>query len=226
MLFDKTRDFNDDAYRNIVSLRTSVDLFDDLTGGDEFSSKVAIAAEMRVKAEIPSGIINRGFHYTMAIEYPFIHEPYLSSRYGDGTFGVWYGSLNLDTSIYETAFHMIQDELHVSGIAEPIIRERAVYLLHCRAVLIDLSGKRKSHPELVAEHYSYTHQIAERVHKENHPGMLVPSARCQGTNLVAFTASILSDPRVDCYLTYTCEPMKRKVSVERAPGETLLSYQM
>ena len=31
-LFDKTCDFNDDLFRNIVSLRESVDLFADLIG--------------------------------------------------------------------------------------------------------------------------------------------------------------------------------------------------
>ena len=44
-LFARVRDFDEDAYRNIVSLRKSQDLFDDLTGGDTSMSAIAIEAE-------------------------------------------------------------------------------------------------------------------------------------------------------------------------------------
>jgi hypothetical protein len=221
-LFDKTCDFNDDLFRNIVSLRESTDLFSDLTDGDEYQSEVAMIAEMRVKSEIPPDIIQRGFHYTTAIGYPFEADPYLSSRYGNGAFGVWYGSLELETTIHETAYHMIREELRVEGIKGPIIRERAVYLVQCRAVLIDLRGKGKYFPGLTAQDYSFTHQIGERLHSEGHPGLLAPSARCNGTNLASFTPSILGNPRAHCCLTYRCYPERQSVSVERLPGEILV----
>jgi len=221
-LFDKTCDFDDDLLRNIVSLRESIDLFSDLTDGDEYQSEVAITAEMRVKSEIPTGIIQRGFHYTTAIGYPFETDPYLCSRYGNGSFGVWYGSLELETTIHETAYHMIREELRVEGAKGPIIRERAVYLVHCRAVLIDLRGKEKQFPGLIAKDYSLTHQIGERLHSEGHPGLLAPSAQCKGANLASFTPSILSNPMHHCYLTYRCYPERQSVSVERQPGELLL----
>jgi hypothetical protein len=218
-LYDKTFDFNNDVFRNIVSLRESVDLFADLTDGDEFLSEVAVTAEMRVKADIPTGMIERGFHYSTAIAYPFEAEPCLSSRYGTGAFGVWYGSLELDTTIHETAYHMMREELRVEGLKGPIVRERAVYLVHCRAVLIDLRGKEKRFPGLIAQDYSLTHEIGERMHTEGHPGLLAPSARCTGTNLVSFTPSILSDPRQNCFLTYYCYPEKGLISIESRPGD-------
>lgn len=221
-LFDKTCDFDDDLFRNIVSLRESVDLFSDLTDGDEFQSEVAITAEMRVKSEIPAGVIQRGFHYTTAIGYPFETDPYLCSRYGNGAFGVWHGSLELETTIHETAYHMIREEQRVEGLKGPIVRERAVYFVHCRAVLIDLRGKEKLFPRLIAQDYSFTHEIGERLHGEGHPGLLAPSARCEGTNLASFTPSILSNPRQHCYLTYRCYPERQTVVVERQPGELFL----
>jgi hypothetical protein len=73
-LFDKTVDFNDDVFRNITSLRESEDLFDDLSDGHEFLSNVARTVEMKVKSTIPPGIISRGFHYTTAIDYPFMQS--------------------------------------------------------------------------------------------------------------------------------------------------------
>lgn len=225
-LFDKTRDFDDDAYRNIVSLRESEDLFSDLSDGDGQLSAVAAAAEIRVKSAIPSGLIQRGFHYTTSITYPFEHEPYLRTRYGNGSFGVWYGALALETTIHETAFHMVKEETGIEGNHGPIIRERAVYLVHCRALLIDLTGKAKAFPGLVADDYGLTHQIGERLHQEGHPGLLAPSTRhAGGTTLVALTPVVLSSPRSFCYLTYSCDPVQRTVSVERQPGEMLATLE-
>jgi hypothetical protein len=225
-LFGKTRDFDNDAYRNIVSLRESEDLFSDLSDGDEHLSAVAAAAEMRVKSAIPAGFIQRGFHYTTSITYPFEHEPYLKTRYGNGSFGVWYGALSLDTSIHETAFHMVKEEAGIEDNHGPIIRERAVYLVHCRALLLDLTGKAKVFPGLVADDYGLTQQIGERLHKEGHPGLLAPSARhAGGTTLVALTPAVLNNPRSFCYLTYSCDPVRRTVTIERQPGEILTTLE-
>ena len=221
-LFEKVRDFNDDVFRNIVSLRESQDLFDDLTdeGG---MTQYAIAAESHVKESIPLGLVERGFHYTTAVEYPFTKEPFLLSRYGNGTFGVWYGALDLMTTIHESIFHLMKEESKVEGLSGVLKRERAVYLVKARAVLIDLVGKEKQYPDLVSDSYALTQQIAERLHKE-HPGLLAPSARHNGTNLVAFTPKILSDPRLTCYLTYTYDYLKKSVVVERTPGEVVLEH--
>lgn len=220
-LFDTTCDFNNDLFRNIVSLRESVDLFSDLTDGNPTLSEIAVAAEIRVKADTPPGLIQRGFHYTTAIGYPFETEPYLVTRYGNGSFGVWYGSLELATTIRETAHHMVKEELRIEGNRGPIIRERAVYLIHCRAILVDLRGKETEYPDLVANSYSLTHQIGERLHNEGHPGLLAPSARCTGTNIAALTPDILSNPRNHCFLTYRCYPERRTVTVERSPGNRI-----
>lgn len=223
-LFVKTNDFQGDAFRNIVSLRESVDLFDDLTD-DAGQSQYATIAEARVKESIPIGLIERGFNYTTAIDYPFTKEPYMLSRYGNGTFGVWYGSLQFETTIHETVYHMMREESRIEGVTGLLVRERAVYLVRARAVLIDLVGKEKRYPDLVSDDYSFTQQIAERLQKEGHPGLLAPSARCAGTNLVAFTPNILNDPRVNCYLTYTYDYQTKTVEVERQPGDVIYQHQ-
>jgi hypothetical protein len=92
-LFDQTADFDGQPCRNIASLRESKDLFDDLTDGDKDASAIAAEAEMRVKDHLilrDPEIIHRSFHYTRSIiEYPFKNEPYLFTRFGNGTCGVW-----------------------------------------------------------------------------------------------------------------------------------------
>lgn len=222
-LLDQSRDFDDDVFRNIVSLRESQDLFADLGQGDEGLSRLAVDLEMRVKQDIPGGIINRGFHYTTAILYPFEKEPYLYSRYGNGSYGVWYGSLALETSIFETTHHMIISEMNIEGLDETVVRERAVYLVHCRAVLMDLSRKAGEHPALVAEDYAFTQGVGARLQGEGHPGLLAPSARHrEGVNLAAFRPEVLSDPRQHCFLTYYLDPLARRLWVERQPGENIL----
>ena len=226
-LFDKTTDLDRRSYRNITSLRESEDLFDDLTDGDEEVAAIAAEAEMRVKDRllpVSPAIIHRGFQYSKSIiEYPFEKEPYLSTRFGDGTYGVWYGSIEMRTTVYETGYHMIKAELAVEGLDEIIIRERAVYRVRCRAILIDLRDKQKDFPKLVANDYGFTQRIGKRINREGHPGLLAPSARCNGTNIAIFNPQVLSDPQLHCYLTYFFDPKSFNVKVERTTGRTWIN---
>ncbi len=225
-LFDKTADFRGLPYRNITTLRESEDLFDDLADGDASASAVAAEAEIRVKdhpAARDLKIIQRGFDYTRAIiDYPFKAEPYLSTRFGDGTYGVWYGSLEMKTTVFETCFHMIRAELAVEGLDEVVVRDRAVYRVKCSAILIDLRGKQASFPKLVEDDYGFTQQIGQRINHEGHPGLLAPSARYNGINVVIFNPDVLSDPRLHCYLTYYFNPQTLAIKVERTVGRTWL----
>jgi len=220
-LYDSNIDFDEDFFRNIVSRRKSENLFDDLTGEDPDLHDVAVRAEMRVKKDIPGGIISRGFHYSTAIEYPFLTERYVASRYSDGSFPVLYGSMDLETSIYETAYHMAKFESQSEGIDEVIVRDRAVYLIHGRAVIIDLTNKRITYPQLLSGEYSFTQQIGKRLGEEGHPGIMAPSARCEGVNIVFFKIEVLSDPRMHCFLTYRLDPRTWTITVERQPGEVI-----
>ena len=226
LLFDRTADFNGLPYRNITTLRESEDLFDDLTDGDAAASAIAADAEMRVKDHLlvrDQKIIQRGFDYTRSIiDYPFKSEPCLSTRFGDGTYGVWDGSLEMKTTGFETCFHMIRAELAVEGLDEMIVRERAVYRVKCSAILIDLRGKQASFPKLVIDDYGFTQQIGRRMNREGHPGLLTPSARTNGTNIIIFNPDVLADPRLHCYLTYYFDPQTLAIRVERTLGRTWL----
>ena len=223
-LFDQLNDFNGDIHRNIVSLRESEDLFDDLTDGDPELSEVAIRAEMRVKQDCRADFVERGFFYSLAIGYPFETEPFMDTRFGDGTYGVWYGSLDLTSSIYETAYHTKRDILNIVGIEDEIVRERAVYTVHCEALLVDLRSKASDYPDLVGDDYVFCQQIGSRLHREGHPGCLTPSARCEGgKNAVILSSGVLRNPRQQCYLTYKFDPKSGSLEVERNPGEVLFT---
>lgn len=220
-LFSLSRDFREDFHRNIVSLRESEDLFDDINGGDPALSDLAQRLESSLKSNIPTGTIQRGFFYSAPLQYPF--TTITESRYSDGTFGVLYGSLDLETTVFETVHHMARCESGVEGLSGEIVRERAVYLIHCNAILLDLTGKSADYPELTANDYSYTQQVGKRVSSEGHPGLLVPSARKpEGVNVAIFNPSVLSNARINCYLVYRMDTTQRTVTVEREEGTTLL----
>ncbi|MEJ2529715.1 MAG: RES family NAD+ phosphorylase [Gammaproteobacteria bacterium] len=222
-LFDRNQDFDQTVVRNIVSLRESQPLFADLVDTAE-EHDVLIAAEMRIKSDSAPGIIARGFHYTTAIEYPFKTEHFMASRYGDGSYPVWYGSLDLATTIYETAWHMRSELLCIEGLDEVVVRERAIYHIECRALLIDLSAKAANYPGLIDNDYSFTQQVGRRVQGEGHPGLLAPSARkSDGINSVIFREDVLSNPRFQCSLTYFYNPADSQIKIERTPGTTLMT---
>lgn len=222
-LFDRNRELDQAVVRNIVSLRESQNLFDDLVDNPD-EHELLIAVEMQIKSDAAPGIITRGFSYSKAIEYPFKTEPFMASRYSDGTYPVWYGSLDLDTTIHETAWHMKNELLCIEGLNEVVIRERAVYHVDCRALLIDISNKATDYPNLISNDYTFTQQIGARIQKEGHPGLLAPSARIvDGINTVIFREDVLSNPLLNCYLTYYFNPMESQLKVERTPGKTYLT---
>lgn len=221
-LFSKNRDFFGDIFRNIISQRKSEDVFDDINDSDEEMSEIASIVEEIAKKELPLGL-SREFHYNTSITYPFETEPYMASRYSNGTFPVWYGSLDVNTTLYETAYHMMIRESQIEGVHEKIIQERALYQISCKAILIDISEGHKQYPKLISNDYSFTQEIGSRVYNEGHPGLLAPSARCQGIKAVIFSPKVLNSPRHHCYFTYSYDPLSGNISIQRTPGKLLLN---
>jgi hypothetical protein len=228
-LLARVRDYAGAVKRNVVSRRTSTDLFARLAAGDAEDARVAAAAEALPKLrEGPPDPLSRGFLYAAAIGYPFSSDHWMQTRYSDGSFPAWYGALELDTTIHETAYHMMRFEFGREGSARAgrsIVRERCVYDVGCRAVLIDLTGKERAYPDLIhPRSYAFTQQVGKRLWDEGHPGLLAPSARRHGgVCLAAFKQKILGSPRISCYLTYTLDVVARCVRVERKPGKLYLT---
>lgn len=219
-------DTHDDLYRNIVSLRVSEDLFDDLSDEPE-DWQSAIVLELQTKPATyvsHTPIIHRPFEeaaWDEAIGFPF--RRWTSSRFSDGSFGVWYGADSLTTTIHETVYHWRHGLLDDAGFIEPGIRiERRVHLVRCDAALVDLRNAVRKCPMLVdKEDYTLTHQVGGRLHREGHPGLVTISARCSGVVYAILNPAVLTNPRPYCYLGYITT--ENGVDVERTPGQTLLS---
>jgi hypothetical protein len=219
-------DIQKDALRNIVSIRQSQDLFDDLS--DEPTVR-ALAQAVEEETQPPpyrsrSPVIERPFEdaaWFNAIDWPFRY--WRSSRFCDGSFGVWYGSDCVATTVHETAYHWFHGLLGDAGFEnEAVVIERKVYSVACCAALLDFRPRVQDQPELLHRtDYGYCQSVGARIHREGHPGLVVPSVRHpQGENYVVFNPAVLANPRANCELTYRLAG--QRISVEKAPGTTWL----
>jgi hypothetical protein len=220
---------HEDIYRNIVSLRITENLFDDLSE-NQHDWQQAIDLELNTKPAnfiSRTPVIHRPFEeaaWYEAIGFPF--KEWTQSRFSDGSFGVWYGSDSLETTIYETVYHWRNNLLADAGFNHSGIKiDRRVHLVRCDAALIDLRSLVVKHPKLVdTKDYTLTQQVGRRIHREGHPGILTISTRYTGNVYAVMNSAVLSNPRPHCYLTYTTT--KNGVDVERKPGELFFTVQL
>jgi hypothetical protein len=217
-------DFQGDLARNIHGIRVSQDLFDDLAR-DAADRAVAIAAESATRIPSPAPLITRPFDYGAVITFPFVPHNWHATRYSDGLrYGVWYGALELETTVYETVYHW--HRFVTASFAEEdreIVGERRAFSVRCDAILIDLRGKERLEPRLVDRNdYGFTSGLGRHLWERSQSGLLARSARSAGTSAAILRAEALADVRDLCFLTYRMNPQRDLVSVERDPGRTWL----
>jgi hypothetical protein len=220
-LIKKVVDFHDDLLRNIKTIRRSQALFDDLSD-DPQDQAVAAAAEAADRIASAAPLISRPFDYGTVITYPFVNFNGHKTRFSDGLhYGVWYGSLDLETTVYETVFHWHRFVMDSYSAEDRVIRgERRAFSVRCDAILIDLRGKHRREPGLVdRQHYSFTQPLGRYVKDQGQNGLLVKSARADGVSAAILRQEVLSNARDVCYLTYFMNPQEDSVRVERAPGK-------
>lgn len=215
-------DVHQDVARNIVSLCQSQDLFDDLTDDPtewQLAQKVEGDAKPALyRSKMP--VIDRPFEdaqWFNAVAWPFQH--WQASRFSDGTFGVWYGSESVETTVFESAYHWYRGLLCDAGFeGVAVVAERKVYWVACRSALLDFRRAADSHPDLLhATDYTFCQSVGARMHREGHPGLLTRSVRRpEGENLAVFNPGVLSNPRHHCQLVYRLEG--RRLVVEKQLG--------
>ena len=198
----------------------SQSLFDNLSP-DPADWAIAIAAEGAGRIPTAAALISRPFDYGTVISYSFDSAHWQATRYSDGTaYGVWYGSLDVETTVHETAWHWYRFVSDSYPAEDREIRtERRVFDVRCDALLIDLRGRRASDPGLASrKSYALTQQIGRYVHEQGLNGLLAPSARCDGTNAAVFKPERLSHVRDRMFLTYRLNAARDTFVAERTPG--------
>jgi hypothetical protein len=224
-LIDTAADYHGDLARNIKTIREAQALFDDLSA-DQRDWDVAIAAEAQDYIASAAPLITRPFDYGVVITYPFVPHHWQQTRFSDGLhYGVWYGSFEMETTIYESIYHwrrFIEDSYAAED--RVIVGERRVFDVRCDAIVVDLRGKENGFPQLVDRRsYSYTQGLGRYLHEQGQNGVLVRSARAEGTNGAIFRPGVLSGVRDRCYLTYHTNPTQDEVGVQRQGGEPWLT---
>ncbi|MCW5625886.1 MAG: RES family NAD+ phosphorylase [Burkholderiales bacterium] len=214
-----------DLVRNIKTIRASQDLFDDLST-DPVDWNIAIASEAAGYRPTTAPIITRPFDYGTVVTYAFDPSHWQATRFGDGRHhGVWYGSIELETTVYETVFHwhrFIVDSYPDED--RDIVGERRVFDVRCDALLIDLQGREAAYPDLVSRtSYGFTQSLGRFLFDQDANGVLTRSARCDGINAVVLRPARLSNVRDKLLLTYRCNPTKDRCRVERTPGRTWMT---
>ena len=224
-LCSSVESFHGDLVRNIKSIHVSQALFDDLAETAE-EAATATAAEALGRVESDAPIITRPFDYGSVISYSFDAAKWQQTRFSDGTrFGVWYGSLDVKTTVYETVFHWHRFVMDAFANEDRVITaERRLFDVRCDAILIDLRDKERAAPQLLSrKSYVYAQRLGRYLHEHDQNGVFVDSARCDGVNAAIFQAARLSNVRDRARLTYRCNPRSDRVTVERKAGRTWLS---
>jgi hypothetical protein len=219
-------DWHDDLVRNIPGIAHSQDLFDDLSP-DQRDWEIAMAAEAKHRIPTAQPLITRPFDYGTVISYSFDSSHWQATRFSDASqFGVWYGSLELETTVYETAWHwyrFVRDSFPNEDREIPT--DRRVCDVRCDALLLDLRGKEGTYPDLVSRaSYAFTHQVGHYVHEQGLNGLLVRSARCAGINAAIFKPERLSNARHQAFLTYRLNVVRDTFVAQRTPGTDWLAF--
>ncbi len=219
-LVRQVADYRGDLVRNIKGIRVSQDLFDDLAR-DDADRAVAIAAESATRIPSRAALITRPFDYGAVITYPFVPHNWHATRYSDGLdYGVWYGALELETTVHETLYHWHRFVTDSFSTENEVVGERRVFQVRCEAILIDL--RKSKEPRLVdPRSYAFTQPLGRHLRQRAQSGLLAPSARVRpGTIAAILRPEVLSDVRDLCFLTYRLRG--NAAAVERSPGETWL----
>lgn len=223
-LVGRNVDFHGDLVRNIPGIRSSQDLFDDLSE-EPADWDIAIAAEAAERIPTQAALVSRPFDYGSVVTYSFDSAHWQATRFSDGTrYGVWYGSLEIETTVCETAWHwyrFVTDSF--AAEARPIVTDRRLFDTRCDALLVDLRGREKEQPELVSRRsYVFTHKLGAWLHDQDVNGLATRSARCEGDNVAVFRPMRLANVRERGFLTYRLDVAGDRLVVERTPARRWL----
>ncbi len=139
---------------------------------------------------------------TTPIMAAFTHLNPQGSRFTDGSFGVFYASVNLDTAIAETKYHR---SIFLAATSEPAQElDMRVYAVDLDAALHDISLLHDSHPALYhPDSYTVSQALAADLRGAGSDGIAYLSVRHpEGHCAAVFKPRLLSNCRQERHLCY------------------------
>ena len=204
--------FKNNVIRNTPILNQKDDALADLVD-DQFDISVA-------KKSIDKSRIShfRKIEYH-AVDYVFNQELCFKSRFTDGSFPVWYGSLDQETTFYETAFHWYQTIIQDMYYDEdaPIIINRSIFVVDCHAMLVDLRKLTQQIPELIDKNtgsYNVTQVLSKEIYNHGQSGIYTYSARkAKGENIAIYNRKSLNKVEYLNDVQYIYDFKKSKIQI-------------
>lgn len=197
------------AHRVIPTRFPAVNLFDRVAGPEDFEALCALEAMTndRIRDEVgdislvpaEERLYGNGSGPIMAA---FTHLNPQGSRFGDGSYGVFYCGREKETAIAETRYH---SALFMGATAEPPMRlQMRLYTVVAEGEAVDLRPAAKTDPRIVdPDDYGQAQSIGRKLRGEGAPGILYPSVRRPGGEcLAALRPGILRDCLHAAYLEY------------------------
>ncbi len=224
MYFNKINsiyNFNDNAIRNTpIFTDNNNELLD--IADDQFDLDVA---RKIINKHRKSHFDTIAYH---AVDYVFNQQGCFQSRFSDGSYPVWYGSLDQETTFYETIFHWhrtIIEAMHYDDDT-PIVTNRSLFSVGCNAMLIDLRKSIDEIPELTDKNlksYKTTQTLGKEIYKQNQSGIYTYSARKnKGENIAIFNRKALSNVEHLKNIEYKYDFKKSKVFVVDKSSKKLI----
>lgn len=185
------------AWRIIPSKYPPIHLFEDLTTDPADWERLAdleSAVNPRVRQAVGQISLvppDRRVRST-AVMAPFVHLNPMGSRFGDGTYGVYYAADHLDTAIRETVHHL---EVRLrAGRAAPDDMDQRVYVGRIAGDFVDLTGDPNAAvPLMNPDDYGQSRRFGASVRANGDDGILFESVRHPGHRALA----VFVPPRVD-----------------------------
>ena len=141
------------------------------------------------------------------------HKLRRRTRFSDGSFPVFYSSLDAATAEAEVRYWL------PTIIGQPQHPRTAHYRRFSCAVdgiEKDLRPKIQEWPHLVHDSdYTFCNELGAEAKRLKIDALVTPSARHEGNNLPVFTRESISDPNVEAFVALTYLPDSGEVAVER-----------
>lgn len=141
------------------------------------------------------------------------------TRFSDGTFPVFYSSLEKDTAEAEIRFHFWK---FANGQSGPLRFFYQQFSCMFAGMEKDLRAKLADWPELTEESdYDFCNRLGREAYNARIDGLIAPSARSwKGANLPVFNRTAISNPASGDLVSLTFDPNTGEISmaiVARAP---------
>lgn len=229
MSLPKARVVWDRTHRLVMAHFPPIDLYDDIADPRDWELITAAvqrtnprqAATYNDPSLVPVGrrISGEGASWVMAA---FVHvSPDRTSRFADGSFGVYYAGDTLETALREHTFHMAR--FYARTDEDPgWISEVRELIGAIDADLLDLRGPDGAaflHPD--PARYAPSQQLAKTLRAERADGVVYPSVRNPGGECIgAFWPDVVTLPRQTDHYRYRWDAEKvdyvRRISGDRA----------